>query len=230
MIYVFLATSAVAEAAGNKVSFQVTGLYERARLSRSSDAGPNFSVNSDAGYRAQLNINFYLSQSVLLDLGGEYIGYDYVGSASRSIIGGQDSSGAGSLGFIFQRGDFSTFIRGVYKPVFILTDIALTEHELKSTHGTFGYLGFRLHAASQFYDLNLELSGGAPAADIEYENLPVKYLYSAGGAIEIVFGKSKGPGALFGVRLQMVDDSYKYDDKQYSQSNLSAGLYFKYTF
>ena len=217
--------------------------FEQSRLARSSDSAANFSLNSNAGYRAKLYLDKYFSRWWILHLGGEYAAYNYEASAARIIDNLEPTEVVAEGGFKFKFGDFQLMTHYTAKPLPILIDVQGTtnEHEFNQVDIGMGVVGFRVEAVSRYWDLGLEARGGFSTGSVEYENETLTHLYSVEGSAVIQFGRTNktlfetisltnviGKESLYGLEVTLREDRYKYGDQDYTLTNVHAGFFFKF--
>lgn len=227
------------------LDFDLSLMLEQSRLARTSDSSPNFSLNSNTGYRAKAYFDKYFTNWWILHLGGEYAAYEYEASAARIIDELEPTEVVAEAGFKFRAGDFQLLTHYTSKPLPLLIDVAdtINQHELHQLNVGMAVVGFRFEAISRYWDLGLEARGGFSTGELEFRDLTFQHLYSVEGTAIIQFGRTNktlfevvslsniiGKESLYGLEVTVREDRYKYGEDDYTLTNVHAGFFFKFIF
>ena len=224
------------------LDIELAGYYERSRLARTSDSSSNFSLNSNAGYRAELIIDKYLTRWLTLTLAGVYSGATYEGSSARIINEPDQGLAGGEAGFKMIFGDFRFITAYNYEPLLILDDQSINEHTIEQVGMGMPVIGFQFAAISRYWDLAFEARGGTGGAS-DFEGTEVKHEYMVEGSAMIMFGRTNktlfevislkniiGNESLFGLKVALREDSYSFGNDKFTRTNFRAGFFFRFIF
>lgn len=225
------------------LDIELSGYYERSRLARTSDSSSNFSLNSNAGYRAELMIDKYLTRWLTLSLGGSYAAATYEGSAARIINEAEQALGGGEAGFKVILGDFRFITVYNYEPLLILDDQSVNEHTIEQVGLGMAVVGFQFSAISRYWDLAFEARGGTATGAGDFEGTEVKHEYMVEGSAMIMFGRTNktlfevislkniiGNESLYGLKVALREDSYSFGNDKFTRTNFRAGAFLRFIF